>query len=182
MILLWNGYDYDMNYMKRIEEEILAPAYGIHAPRYLNRDWEKCFNDTMIGIILLIYWISIILICISYVLATYIKLILNYMYHINMHFLYTYYPYQTYILGKNSFTKLQYWYGSNKHQGTMDIITNRIMSTSVVVEKSMEEQEVIYQKLMNILHSSDELKQAKQTNEYEINYITEVAWVYNKKE
>ena len=103
-----------------------------------------------------------------------------YIYHI---FLLTY-IYITYIynfLGNNKFTKLQYWYGSNKHQGTKDIITNRIMSTSVIVEKTMKEKEIIYEKLMNILDNSDELIQSRMTNEYEINYITEVAWVYKNE-
>ena len=55
------------------------------------------------------------------------------------------------------------------------------MLTSAIVEKTMKEKEIIYEKLMNILDNSDELIQSRMTKKYEINYITEVAWVYKKE-
>lgn len=48
LVMIWNSYDYSFDWLNKVEQEILADAYGADTPRQQNRKWERCF-DTAVG-------------------------------------------------------------------------------------------------------------------------------------
>eukprot|EP01039_Chlorochromonas_danica_P001642 gene1642-1792_t len=42
LILIWNTYDYRLQWLRKIDDTILTPAYG-DTPRQQNRRWRNCF-------------------------------------------------------------------------------------------------------------------------------------------
>mmetsp|Transcript_13690 Transcript_13690/g.22823 ORF Transcript_13690/g.22823 Transcript_13690/m.22823 type:complete len:342 (+) Transcript_13690:41-1066(+) len=80
--------------------------------------------------------------------------------------------------GKASFSHpVQTWEVPYTHHGTKQTIVDRIMSTSVVVESTQEKQQQILATLMNILDTHADLAEARASQKFGMNYITEVAWV-----
>lgn len=79
--------------------------------------------------------------------------------------------------GQSLFSMVQKWQGQNIHEGDLEMVVNRVMSTSVIVEKPDAERAEIEKTVRQILATHPELAQARQTNRFEISYITELAWV-----
>ncbi len=69
------------------------------------------------------------------------------------------------------------WQGNYKQVGNEDMIVGRVMSTSVIVEKSPEEKAHIESIVRKIIATHPELEKARQSKRFEISYITELAWV-----
>lgn len=42
LAMIWNTYDYSVDWVMRLENEILGPAYG-DVPRQQSENWRKCF-------------------------------------------------------------------------------------------------------------------------------------------
>jgi SAM-dependent methyltransferase len=79
--------------------------------------------------------------------------------------------------GRSLFSMVQKWQGQNIHQGNLDMVVNRVLSTSVIVEKTEAERAEVEKIVRDILATHPELAEARRTNKYEISYITELAWV-----
>lgn len=45
LVLVWNGYDHSIPWIKELEETIVAPCYTAGVPRYATGDWQHCFYD-----------------------------------------------------------------------------------------------------------------------------------------
>jgi len=80
-------------------------------------------------------------------------------------------------VNKPAFSLLSKWQGQNVHVGDEETVVNRIMSTSVIVEKSAEDRAEVEKTLRAILATHPELEEARRKKRFEISYITEIAWV-----
>jgi SAM-dependent methyltransferase len=80
-------------------------------------------------------------------------------------------------VGRSMFSMVQKWQGQNIHVGDEETVVNRILSTSVIVEKSEEERAEVERIVRNILATHPELAEARRTKRFEISYMTELAWV-----
>jgi len=80
-------------------------------------------------------------------------------------------------VGGTLFSMVHKWQGNYKQVGNEDMIVGRVMSTSVIVEKSSEEKAHIESIVRKIIATHPELEKARQSKRFEISYITELAWV-----
>lgn len=78
--------------------------------------------------------------------------------------------------GQSLFSMVHKWQGQNVHVGDAETVVNRILSTSVIVEKSAPERAEVEKVVRNILDTHPELADARRTKRFEIPYITELAW------
>lgn len=81
---------------------------------------------------------------------------------------------------RTQFTPLHGWFSPYTHDGDRNLIVNRVLSTSVVAKKDPEEKEKIISILNHILDTHPQLESARQTNRYQIPYVTHVAWVFKQ--
>ena len=79
--------------------------------------------------------------------------------------------------GRDLFSMVHKWQGRYVQAGDADMIVGRVMSTSVVVEKTPQEKVEIEKIVRNIIATHPELEEARKTKRFEISYITELAWV-----
>ena len=80
--------------------------------------------------------------------------------------------------GRSLFSLVSKWQGKNVQVGDAEMVVNRFMSTSVIVEKNDAERAEIETKIRHIIANHPELTCARRTGRYEIHYITELAWVH----
>ncbi len=129
LAMIWNTYNYSVDWIMRIENEILRPAYG-DVPRQQTEKWRECFFSDH---------------------------------------------------AKQMFTPLHGWYEPYDHVGDRDLVFNRIFSTSVIHEKSVEGRKEVSSKLTSILDTQPELAEARSSGVYKIPYITRVVSTYAVK-
>ncbi len=79
--------------------------------------------------------------------------------------------------GRNLFGDINFWHSHTEHVGTDQLMYDRILSTSVIAEKSEEERAAVRRHITRILDAHPELDEARRTNTFSIPYITEIAWV-----
>ena len=83
-------------------------------------------------------------------------------------------------IGKKLFTPVQKWHCQYVQHGGEDMVVGRVMSTSVVEAKSVQEKQEIEKIVRHIIATHPELAQARQTGKFEISYVTKLAWVNSK--
>jgi len=44
LVLVWNGYDRSIDWIRRIEDDVILPQYPCDTPRYQSGEWKKCFD------------------------------------------------------------------------------------------------------------------------------------------
>ena len=71
---------------------------------------------------------------------------------------------------------IRFWYGKQPHSMSRDGVVARVMSTSVIFEKSPEEKEAVVRQLAAILDNHPDLRLSRETGVFTFDYITEIAW------
>lgn len=79
-------------------------------------------------------------------------------------------------VGRNLFSMVHKWQGNNFHQGDENLIVGRIMSTSVIAEKTEAEKQEIEKVVRNIIATHPELEESRKTGLFTVPYITQLAW------
>lgn len=79
--------------------------------------------------------------------------------------------------GSTLFSMVHKWQGGYKQIGDENMIVGRVMSTSVIVEKTPEEKAEIERIVRSIIATHPELEKSRSLKRFEISYITELAWV-----
>lgn len=71
---------------------------------------------------------------------------------------------------------IQFWYGKQPHSMSREGVMARVLSTSVIFEKSPEEKHEITRQLAAILDTHPDLRLSREKGIYTVDYITEIAW------
>ena len=71
---------------------------------------------------------------------------------------------------------IRFWYGKQPHSMSRDGVMARVLSTSVIFEKSPEEKDAVTRQLAAILDNHPDLRLARETGVFTVDYITEIAW------
>lgn len=87
LILIWNGYDTNVDWIKQFQDQIILPRYPPGTPKYQSGQWEDIFHSNV---------------------------------------------------GKSLFSPIQKYHCYNSIQGSLSMIVNRALSTSVISNQSEE--------------------------------------------
>lgn len=71
---------------------------------------------------------------------------------------------------------IRFWYGKHPHSMSREGVMARVLSTSVIYEKSPEEKDEITRQLATILDTHPDLRLSRETGVFTVDYITEIAW------
>ena len=82
--------------------------------------------------------------------------------------------------GKKLFSTIHSWYNPYNFSGDRQMVLNRFLSTSVIVQLQESEKNKVIKRLEDILDNHPDFRYARITGKYEIPYTTHVAWVYAK--
>jgi SAM-dependent methyltransferase len=80
----------------------------------------------------------------------------------------------------DKFGNLHAWYHPYSQSGTREMVVNRIMSTSVIVEREESYQQEMLARLNHILDSHPDLESSRKSGIFTMPYITEVVWAFAK--
>jgi SAM-dependent methyltransferase len=47
LILIWNGYDDNVDWIRQFQNQIILPRYPFDTPKYQTGDWEKVFHSSL---------------------------------------------------------------------------------------------------------------------------------------
>lgn len=78
------------------------------------------------------------------------------------------------------FTPVQDWYDPYVFKGDRQMILNRFLSTSVIVNLSLDGKEKVSKRINELLDHHPDFKESRQSGVYQIPYVTHIAWVQAK--
>lgn len=129
LILIWNGYDTNINWIQQFEKEIILPRYPADTPKYQSGEWENIFHNS---------------------------------------------------LGKSLFQPIQKFTCYNSIQGSISMIVNRALSTSVISNQSEDIRKQVEKQIYELLSSHPQTRDIPidSPNGFTMRYQTLVAYTF----